>query len=425
MSIDVIGTGLGGNGLLPGYRHLLETAEVVAGGERMLEMTDGVGLHVEKIVISRDIEAFCRQILTFHEARKRVVVLADGDPLFFSIGNSLAKRAGAFRRDVHFWPNVSSLQGAASAMGIGWENIQSVSLHGRTDWWPLWHALFECGVSCSHVCVLTGGSATPAEIARELLARGVRNCEATVVEMLGTDSQKIRTWPLEDLGATEDDFETLNVLVLHVKELCQPVLGTPDPDYHSDGGLITKKGVRAIGLAELRLQPYDVLWDIGAGSGAVSIEAAGLVRCGQIFAIERNETRIRHIAANRAEYGAWLVEIVQGNAPAACENLPRPNKIFIGGGLGTNQEAALELLRYLACKLQPRGRLVVSCVLLASLECVRHFLTQTGWSFETHMVQIAQTVPLAQDCRFQSTAQVWLISAEKPGSMERDRENQA
>ncbi len=414
MSIDIIGMGLGEKGFLPAYMHMVEAADIIAGGNRMLAMVEKIAPEAQRVVVTRDIEAFCRKIFAFHEAGKRVAVLADGDPLFFSVGNALAARAGRFRPDMRFWPNASSLQGAAAALGVAWERIRAVSVHGRADRRELWRALAGCGISYTHVCVLTGNGAGPVEIARELLERGVKECRAVVVERLGAALQKTEVWSLEDLGSAQKKFDMLNVLILEMREYRHPVLGAPDTAYYSDGGLITKRSARAAALAELRLRPGDVLWDIGAGTGAVGIESTILVRHGEVFAVERNARRVQDIAANRALHGAWTLEIVCGEAPGACADLPCPDRIFVGGSLSGDRNAACETLRNLSERLRPGGRLVIACVLLGTLERARHFLESMGWGFEARMVQVAEATPLAGDLRFRGATQVWLVSANKP-----------
>ena len=414
MSMDVIGVGIGENGLLPAYEHMLEAADVLAGGERILAKMGAFAPKAERLAVRRDIDSFCRDIFAFHDAGKRVVILADGDPLFFGVGSTLASRVGRSMVDIRFWPNISSLQAAASAMGIAWNAVRSVSLHGRGDRWALWRALMDCGISCTHLCILTGSGTAPGTIAQELLGRGLRDCDVTTMEMLGTEAQKMEKWSLEALATTKNKFAALNVLILSMKEARHPALGTPDAAYCSHGSLITKRSVRAAALAELRLHPGDILWDVGAGTGSVGIEATCLVRQGAVFAIECNAERLQHIEMNRAAHGAWTLEIVHGAAPHACAVLPCPDRIFVGGSLSGEREAAVKMLSYLSERLRSGGRMVIACVLLGSLEITRYFFESVGWAFEVRMIQVAEAAPLAGDLRFQGTAQIWLVSADKP-----------
>ncbi len=178
--------------------------------------------------------------------------------------------------------------------------------------------------------------------------------------------------------------------------------------------MITKLPVRATGLAFLNVEPESTVWDLGAGSGSVSIEASHLARRGRVFAVERHKTRAAMIRENIRRTGAWLVDTILGSVPDCLEGLPDPDRIFIGGGLGgpANQESSLLSL---ACeRLKPRGRIVVHSILLDTLHQAKDHFKKLGWFFGVTQLQASATDSLAGDLRFKAQNPVFILWAEKP-----------
>ena len=213
--------------------------------------------------------------------------------------------------------------------------------------------------------------------------------------------------------------------------LAMPGLGLPDDLYRHAAGLITKWPVRAAAIAALRLFPDATLWDLGAGCGAVGIEAASLLTRGQVLAVEKNPERAAMIAENAARLHAFNVETVLGEMPGCLENLPSPDRIFIGGGLGPGPDQADRgvkaqrprsrkvggdaVLREAVKRLIPGGRLVVAAVLLSTLESARRALTDGGLTVAVDQIQVATGAPLAGDTQLKAHNPVFLIRADKPG----------
>jgi precorrin-6Y C5,15-methyltransferase (decarboxylating) len=191
-----------------------------------------------------------------------------------------------------------------------------------------------------------------------------------------------------------------------------PYLGISGAQPADEGGQFAQGSVRAAALADLRIRPNDLVWDLGAGSGALALEACALAHRNLVFAIERDSTRVLCIEENRRRFGAANLEIVTGNAPDCLHALPDPDAVFIGGGLG-KPESFHPLFSAVCSRLKPGGRLTISCVLMGSLERCRAFLQALGWETRLRCIQASETSPLGTDQRLAALNPVFLISAVK------------
>jgi precorrin-6B C5,15-methyltransferase / cobalt-precorrin-6B C5,C15-methyltransferase len=402
MAIHVVGLGIDPDTLPEIYEQIITTADVLVGGKRQLAAFDE--LDVETIPITAPLSNVFDAMSASYNARKEVVVIADGDPLFYGIGDRIIKEFGSENVVVH--PNTATVQAIASRASVSWQNMRMVSLHGRNDFTPLFTSLMQC----DHVTVLTDDTNIPAFIAQRLLDRGISWFHMSVFENMGTSEEKFSNYTLEE--ASNLSFSRLNAILLErVGAPAQPLrLGIPDAEFATERKLITKRPVRAASLGMLELEPHNTMWDIGAGSGSVSIEAAHLLSKGAVFAIERKSERIDLIRENRTRFGAINVDVRHGDAQATIKDLPTPDRIFIGGGLGSDTT----LLAPLCERLQNGGIIVVNCTLLSSLEAAKNHFKTTGWEYEVTMIQAAASSPLAGDIRLDSMNPIFIISAHKP-----------
>nr|HID58224.1 precorrin-6y C5,15-methyltransferase (decarboxylating) subunit CbiE [Desulfobacterales bacterium] len=400
--VHVVGLGVDYKNLTPLVSRLIYTADVLVGGTRLLAgFHDHPGMKIPiRGPLSNVIERVKQEMLSDRD----VVVLADGDPLFFGIGTRLIKALGA--EHVLTYPNVTILQAAASKMKIPWQDIRTVSLHGKNDIWPLLRAL----VSSDFVAVYTDHDFHPARIAEELIQRNVDGFRMRVFENLGGEREQIRI--LELCEARESTFSPLNLVLLQ-RVMCPEIplrLGIEDSLYLHKKGLITKREVRAFGLCLLDIQPHHTIWDLGAGCGSVAIEASVLAREGKVFAVERDPIRVQLIRENLRRTGAYLVEAICGEMPSCLELLPDPDRIFIGGGIGRDNS----VLEMAARRLKPGGKLVLHLILFGSLIRARQYLNCLGWPFCISQVQVSRSKNLAGDQRLEALNPVYILSATKP-----------
>lgn len=399
--LQVIGLGVGDLRPPPEAEGVLAQADLLVGGRRQLAAF--ADHPAEKLVIAGPLEPLFGRLAEARGLGRRPVVLADGDPLFFGVGERLAAFFGP--DSLIFWPSLSSVQLAAARLGLPWREAAFVSLHGRSDAAPLWAALMER----QRVFAFTDARNDPAALARLLLGRGL-DARLVVLEDLGSARERIRRLTLAE--AAEVRAGPLNLLLIEQAAPPSPqVLGRPDDWYVRERGLVTKWPVRAAALAALALAPGQTVWDVGAGCGSVAVEAAGLV-CrlgggGRVFALERDEPRTDLIRENVRRAGAWGVTVVPGRAPEALAGLPDPDRVFVGGGLGDALEAVCG-------RLKPGGRVVVSAVLLGTLGRALDAFTGLGWAPRVAQIQAALSAELAGDRRLAAGNPVFLVIADKP-----------
>jgi precorrin-6Y C5,15-methyltransferase (decarboxylating) len=401
--VTVIGIGDDGRaGLTARALAAIGRARALAGGERHLAaFPEFAG---ERIPLARGLDAALARIAAAAEAGP-VCVLSSGDPLLFGVGARVVAALGAAR--VEILPHPSSVQWAFARIGIPWDDAALLSLHGR----PLDGFLARLRRR-SKVACLTDATRSPAALARHMVEHGETGWTAWVCERLGGDGERVRAFRPEALAAC-DDVDPLNVLVLLRDPGWRPppVLPfLPEEAFSTRGGLVTKREVRAIALGALQLAEDAVLWDVGAGSGSVAIEAALLAPEGTVLAIERDAEMLGHLRRNVRAHRADNVRVVEGSAPAALAGLETPDAVFVGGSggeLGAILAASLDALR-------PGGRLVVNAALLDTLEETRRFLAARALVPEVTLVSVARGAPIAGRLRLEPLAPIHVVAVGKP-----------
>lgn len=400
--VHIIGAGTEPWNLPQGIKDLVYGADLLVGGERLLApFSDFKG---DVVPVKGALDKMLKRVEKEATRGRKVVVLADGDPLFFGIGRKVMEFLG--KDGVEFRPNVTTLQAAASLLKIPWENIKTVSLHGRKDIWPLLRAL----AFSDAVGVYTGDAQGPVRVARIMTERGINTFTMTVLEDLGREGQKVREISLEE--AEKIEFSPLNFLLLHrVKQPEFPVgLGIEDDAYLHDRGMITKREARVLGLALMRIGPRDTVWDLGAGCGSVAIESSYLAREGRVYAVEKDPARVRQIRENIRRTGAYGVEAFEGEMPACLASLPDPDRVFLGGGLRHGQG----ILEAIGERLRPGGSMVVNTVLVGSLGRVKEYLGTINWPFAITQVHVARSRETSGDLRLEGLNPVFVLSTQKP-----------
>ncbi|KQT64117.1 MULTISPECIES: bifunctional cobalt-precorrin-7 (C(5))-methyltransferase/cobalt-precorrin-6B (C(15))-methyltransferase [unclassified Aureimonas] len=350
--LTIVGIGDGGFATLtPEARAALGTATTIFGGKRHLAM---LGEHRARRV--EWLQPFARSLDAIAERRGQpTVVLATGDPMWFGVGATLARSFPAEEMRVLSAPSAFSL--AAARLGWPLEETICLTVHGR----PL-EAVTRHLQPDARLLVLSEGGESPRALARLLTSRGYGPSRLTVLEHMGGPKERVRETSAGDFDLGEvADLNTVAVL-------CRPgraaeprpmVPGLPDESFIHDGKM-TKRVLRALAIAALAPMPGDLLWDVGAGSGSISVEWLRAGRGLRAFAIEPVEARRRMIAENAAAFGVPELQIVAGHAPNAFAALEAPDAVFLGGGLSDGVfDAAFAALR-------PGGRIVAHAVTLES-----------------------------------------------------------
>ena len=315
-----------------------------------------------------------------------VAVLASGDPLFFGIGRSLLEAVG--KENVTIIPALSSAQLAFACFREPWDDATFISLHGRkTD------HLLPLILPHDKVLVFTDQHNTPDLICRTLLnglgavddGETISSYQVMVGENLGLAEEKLTTGTLAEIAGRQ--FNSLNVLLLkRAKQKSFPTLGLQSHQIRHSRGLITKDEVRAASLHKLNLPKTGVFWDIGAGSGSISIEASRLCPGLAVFAIERHEEELANIRANIKTFNCRQVTIVPGTAPENLMDLAAPDRIFIGGSGGRLKE----IIQYASSRLAAGGIMVVNGVIQKTIESAPRMMIEQGFSVDISTISVTR-----------------------------------
>jgi precorrin-6B C5,15-methyltransferase / cobalt-precorrin-6B C5,C15-methyltransferase len=435
--IHVVGIGLdGANGLAPAVRQLVEQATILVGSIRHLSyFPDHPGdrlilgnfrVAIEKIAAHLKLTTSAAPELPSASSQAspspQIVILTSGDPLFFGLGRLLLAELPA--EQLTFHPHLSSIQLAFNRVKLPWQDARLISAHGRSlD--ELTQALQQ---NADKIAVLTDGTHTPQAIARLLKTLDLADqYQLWVCENLGSSEEQVQKFqPLELMDTdTPQTFASLNVVILsrvaaapiatHPGAL--PAFGLLDSHFFSfpdRPGLMTKREIRILVLGELAIQAGQTIWDIGAGTGSISVELARLLPDAAIWAIEKTAVGISLIQQNCQRFQVDNVTAIHGSAPSALQSLPCPDRIFIGGSGGN----LTEILDFCAQRLQPQGLMVLALATLEHLTETLNWLKAEAqladhWQHRLLNVQISRSVAVGPLTRLTPLNPVTLITCSK------------
>jgi len=350
--IDIVGIGEDGlDGLNAAARECLAHAEIIIGGDRHHNLS--AEFQAERISWPSPFDAMIEKIQALRG--KRLVILVTGDPLWYSVGARIARAIDP--GEMRFHPQISAFQWASCRMGWSLADCETVTVHGRADNQILPHLAPNV-----RLLLLTQDAATPAAIAKLLCDRGFDESRMIALAALGGSNEKRYEGVAKNWSHAVPNFHVLAIeCVAGDGARWYPRTGgLPDHAYTHDGQL-TKQDIRSATLAKLAPYPDALLWDVGAGCGSISIEWMRAARGARAVAVEHNSARVAMILQNARELGTEKLDIIEGHAPKAIENLPRPDAVFIGGGL-----SATGMFEKVWQALRPGGRLVANVVTLES-----------------------------------------------------------
>ncbi len=401
MKISIIGLGLSFNDLTEHHLSVIENADVLAGGERHLNhFSEFVG---ETIVIDKDLSGLIKNFKQLQEVNKRIVVLASGDPLFFGIGSYLSREFG--KEKVTIFPNISSVAGGFSKINESWHDAKVISFHGRN----FTNEYINDFRNYDKIAVLTDKKNTPSAIYKRLSRKGLNHFKICVLQCLGDDAESIEWFlPKEPVNK---EFSDPNIMIFlrvdsDIKEKRITVFpGMPESLFSHEGGLITKPEIRVVTLSKLLLEENSIMWDLGAGSGSVSIEASFFIKTGRIYAVEKKESRVEQIIANRERFQVPNLKVVQGVLPETIGSLPDPDRIFIGGG-GVNLS---QIIVEGAKRLLPGGVIAINTVLLKNMAHGIETLENLGFQVEIIQMQVNTGHEMPWNRMLKSQNPVWII----------------
>lgn len=395
-------------GLTARARDLIDRAELLIGGADTLALVSGD--KAERLIFRGDLEPVVERISASLD--RRILILATGDPLFYGTARYLCDRLGKDRFEVV--PHVSSMQLAFARVKESWDeayltNLDSQSLASVADKVRI----------AEKVGIFTSENSPPSAVASELLRRRIDYFTAYVCENLGSPDERVTHGELAEVA--DQQFAPLNVMILVRKpnvpdrpsEMAgRRLFGNPDDAFlqtKPKRGLLTPAEVRSMALAELDLGTSSIVWDVGAGSGSVAVEAAQIASGGSVYAIEMDVADYELIAQNAERFGVSNLTPVLGKAPEAWESLPDPDAIFVGGSgrdVGKIVELALDRLR-------DGGRIVVTVGSIDNVSAVHSVLSEKAKDAKVWMVNISRGNDQLERLRFDSLNPTFLLGAKK------------
>ena len=348
--VVLAGIGMGGaDSLTGGAARAVREAQCVVGAKRMLETADCAGKIVRAAIAPDDIARVIRE-----ENAERFAVLFSGDTGFYSGAKKLIAALDGVQIEV--LPGIGSLQALCAKLRRPWENVRAVSLHGR-----------DCNFAAevrAHEAVfaLLGGRDGAKDALDRLCRAGLGDLTVHIGQRLGYPDEKLVSGTASALR--EGAFDPLSVLLVEnpkwKNEIVTP--GLPDEAFDRDETPMTKSEVRAVSLGKLALTPGAVVYDVGSGSGSVSVECARLAPMGRVYAIERKPGAAALTRHNAEKFGLENLTTVEGLAPEAFADLPAPTHAFLGGTAG-NLDAILDAL----LAKNPHVRIVANAVTLETV----------------------------------------------------------
>lgn len=359
-----------------------------------------------------EIMEFLRSSLFTGNSSQPLVLLASGDPLFFGIGRKVLEEFG--HAHVEILPDLSSIQLAFARIGEPWDNAFLMSLHGGPDPEKRRRLPYELKdlpmLLRNHkkVAILTDKENNPSEIARYLASDPA--VTLYVCEKLGSADEKISSGRPAEIA--EMSFSDPNVVIVRKDpeqtETSRPIFGLKESDIIHSRGLITKDEVRAVSIHKLRLPQQGVFWDIGAGSGSVSIEVARLYPGVKVYSIEKHEEQVGNIRDNVARFGLPNVDIIAGEAPEALKELPSPNRVFIGGSSGHMAEIVS-----LIHNIMSKGVVVINAATLETLSEAMEALASNGFELDVSEVSVSRSKKVGNKQHMSALNPVFILKGEK------------
>lgn len=397
MNVTLIGMGSGQpeNLTLQGLAALRQ-ADLILGARRLLAVLPA-GCTENRAAAYRPDEV--AELLQASGAENAVLVYS-GDTGFYSGASSMMEKLEALGVRARVLPGLSSIQLLAAALGRPWQGWNLVSAHGRTC-----DPVAEC-MQGRPTFFLTGGSEDPATLCAQLAAEGFGDVQAVVGQCLGTPEEKLFRGSVKELAAGR--FNSLSVLLVEAAEvLPRRAPGLPDEAFERGDVPMTKQEVRAAVLAKLAVRPEDILWDVGAGTGSVSVELALAAPRGRVYAVECRPEGCALIKANREKFRTRNLVLVEGLAPDALSDLPAPDAVFIGGSKGS-----LAAIVDAALDKNPDARICVSAIALETLSAAVAALTARGRTVQVSQIAVSRAKAVGGLHLMMAQNPIYLITGE-------------
>ncbi len=374
MKVMLVGMGCGMSSLTQEAANALAQAELVVGAARLLAELPPTRARVVEASRPQQIAS----VVGASDCSHCAVVLS-GDTGFHSAAARIAELLAQTTAQIEVIPGISSVQMLSACLGRPWQGWTLLSAHGRSC--DIVAALCEG----APVFLLTSGAESVGEICAQLDRAGLGNAHVTVGERLGYPDERLTSGNARNM--VRSSYGALNVLLVELPAGLVPARrapGIPDEEFVRAKVPMTKLEVRAVALAKLAVGPDDVCWDVGAGTGAVSVELALAAR--EVWAVERDPQALELVRQNRVRHRAWKLRVVEGEAPDALVGLPAPDVVFVGGSAGK-----LEAILNAAYGANADVRLCVTAIALETLEAARRWMGEHSFDCELTQLSVSRS----------------------------------
>ena len=369
MNISIIGVGMGNLDTITFecYKILSESDTIIA-SKRILSSLPEICSNIEKIkevTVERIVEKIKELDL---RNKENICIALSGDVGFYSALKSILELLGD-KYNIKVFAGISSVQYMAAKLKRSWQNFKLVSAHG-----------VDCNIisevlNNKETFFLTGGDITPEFICKILCENGLGHLKIIVGERLSYYDEKITIGTAIELLGKE--FEPLNTVIVEnniPKYWNYATYGIDDNEFIRGNVPMTKSEIRSIIISKLKIKEDDIIYDIGAGTGSVSIEMAMMAKNGSVYSIEMNEEGCKLIKENCEKFSIFNIKCIYGKAPEVIGNLEAPNAAFIGGSKGNLKEIVDILVRK-----NPNIRIVISAISLETLDSAMSIISEPNF----------------------------------------------
>ncbi|VAW94322.1 Cobalt-precorrin-7 (C5)-methyltransferase / Cobalt-precorrin-6B C15-methyltransferase [decarboxylating] [hydrothermal vent metagenome] len=410
----------------------INQANIIIGGSRTLRLFQShFSNATEQFDLTGNLSKIPQWITTAQKNKQQIIVLATGDPLCHGIAKYIHNKIDSATCEII--PNVSTIQLACARLGLTWHDIKICSIHSKdTGEWQIGadtshglYKLLQLTQQYDKLAVFTSPENSPTRIAKMLKLEGFElDFTITVVQNILHENETT-LGPMDINKAAQSKFSDLNITILQRCKLRTEKLlfGRADQSFKQrkpDKGLITKREVRAVSLSRMQLTRNSIVWDIGAGSGSVGLEAAMLCPNGHIYAIEKNIDDFAIANQNKISMQVTNYTLINAKAPSHIEHWPSPNAIFVGGSGG---ELA-ELISICITRMLPSACLVMNFVTIENMATAvatlkeikdRHNTEKIDYTIEWDATQLsaARSKPILHMNRLQAENPVWIVTVQK------------